>query len=132
MPVLVTSLVVLAFGTLFRCPDPSNAAVPLFTDQPCAGGTALSETAPNAVAPAPLTKDERTTLERIDNARPRRATPSERGEDDGREQRCAAARRGLDEIRATRRHGYRASASARLDANESRLRAEIEASCGVP
>jgi hypothetical protein len=133
MPFLSAVLFALALGTVFRCPDPTDASVPLFTDEPCPGGTAISESAANAIAPAPLTQGERATLERIDHdhARAPRATPSAHRADDGREQRCAAARRGLDEIRATRRRGYRVSSSARLDADESRLRAEVEASCGA-
>ena len=122
-----------AVAAMFRCPNPSDPSVPLFTDRPCVDGVALSEVAPNAIAPAPLTKEERETLERIDKARPpSHRVPSDVEADDRREQRCAAAREGLEKIRATRRHGYRASASARLDASESRLRAEAAATCGTP
>ena len=133
MALLFGSLAWMAIGVLFRCPDPSDPSVPLFTDRPCVDGVALSEVAPNAIAPAPLTKDERATLERIDKARPPpHRVQSGVDEDDQRQQRCEAARSGLERVRATRRHGYRASASARLDATESRLRAEVAAACSVP
>ena len=132
MPTIVAALAAFALGVVFRCDDPSGASVPLFTDRPCVGGTALAEVAPNTIAPAPLTSEERALLERIDKARPPRETKRDSGVDEERERRCAAARRGLDALRATRRHGYRASAAAQLDASEARLRTQAEESCGAP
>ena len=130
MPAVAIALAYLVLGVVFRCPSPDDPSVPLFTDRPCVGGATVSDVAPNAIAPAPLTSEERATLERIGKP-PRTQQRTLEPDDDRREQRCTAARKGLDDIRATRRHGYRASASARLDASEARLRAEVDATCGI-
>ncbi len=115
---------------IYRCTDASGA--PTFTDLPCESGQRVAITPPTIVDAPDLTPAERMQLEQIDRAMPRRAAaaaPALRYGPDRAAERCADARLRLDEVRAKKRRGYKASQAATLDARERNARARVERAC---
>ena len=80
-----------------------------------------------------LSAGEQATLDSLSHDKRTRSVPVQRTDaktqDD---RRCQAARDGLDRVRATKRHGYRASSAAKLDARERSYEAQRDRSCTQP
>ena len=118
--------------TIYRCPG--DAGETLFSDRPCAGGRVQTTQPIVTVDMSHLSAGEKATLDsssRTTSALAR--SPVQRTDaktqDD---RRCQAARDGLDRVRATKRHGYRASSAAKLDARERSYEAQRDRSCTQP
>lgn len=131
------TLIVLAIAaatptTIYRCPG--DAGETLFSDLPCVGGTAQTTQPLNTVDMSHLSRDEQATLDALSRtdkhrtgAAPVLRTNAKSSTKD--EQRCEAARDGLDRVRAIKRRGYRASSAATLDARERSYEAQRDRSC---
>lgn len=133
-------LIVLALGvaaptpaTIYKCPGTDGE--PLFSDRPCPGGHAQTTQPVITLDMSHFSADERATLERLKRAdsSPRKATPradaSGNANANARDDRCEAARDALDRVRASKRHGYRASRAAALDARERRYEEQRDRNC---
>ena len=125
-------LTVAATGNdVFKCTDPAGSVT--FTDQGCDPAEQVEQPAIDVtvVAPAELTPAERKLLtdvehrqraRRLEYARSQRQSAANRRRAQaGLQKRCAQAAAELEEIRATRRHGYPLSQDKALGERERSL-----------
>ncbi len=117
--------------TIYRCPGSDGEA--LFSDRPCPGGHPQTTQPVITLDMSHLSPDEQVTLERLKQlgVPPREATARAKPSagTSARDDRCEAAREGLDQVRASKRRGYRASSAAALDARERRYEAQRDRNC---
>jgi hypothetical protein len=114
--------------TIYRCPGSDGET--MFSDLPCPGGQTQTMQPVISLDMSHFSADEQATLDRLQraDASPRAAMPprpNAKTQDD----RCEAARDGLDRVRASKRRGYRASSAAALDARERRYEAQRDRAC---
>ncbi len=108
---------------IVACED--EQGVVWFTDLPCAGAREVREVSVSDITvieiakPTELEQRRLTAMQRLPD-RPRQGQRGGAQPDEARL--CAEAQRGLDELRDTRRRGYKVSQSAALDARERTLR----------
>lgn len=124
-----------AAGTIYRCPGSDGET--MFSDRPCPGGRTQTTQPVITIGMSPLSASEQTTLERIGGDAENRsgATPALRKNAKFRSQgepRCQAALDGIEQVRAIKRRGYRASSAATLDARERRYEAQRDRECARP
>ena len=120
--------------TVYRCEGDSGEV--MFTDLACPDGRVQ---APQSVVTidmgslsgaevATLARLQRDDAARVKHANQPRSYSLARSFDQG-ARRCAAARAGLDQVHAIKRHGYRVSSAAGLDARERKYRSQQNQNC---
>jgi len=120
--------------TVYRCVGDSGEV--MFSDLACPGGRVQTSQSVVTIDMGSLSAAEVTTLNRLqrdDAARDKeaklpRSNSLARSLTQG-ARRCAAARAGLDQVHAIKRHGYRASSAAALDARERKYRTQQHQNC---
>ena len=117
--------------TIFRCVGPDGHVE--FRGMPCPAGQRIVLEAGVPSPPRGLSAEEQTALKALVG---RLDAPAERGVEARRwraeqraqrEGRCEAARRALAELRTKKRRGYPVTESRKLDAEEARLRKQLNA-----
>ena len=127
-------------GTVYRCVGASGEV--MFTDLACPGGRVQTAQTLVTIDMGNFSAAEGATLERLqreDAARSKQAAPARlnsvasprSGAIAQRALRCAAARAGLDQVRAIKRHGYRASRAAALNARERKYQSQQHQNCAA-
>jgi hypothetical protein len=120
--------------TVYRCVGGSGEV--MFTDLPCPGGRVQAPHAVVTIDMGSLSAAEVATLNRLHRDDAARGKQSKQPRSDSivhsltqAARRCAAARAGLDQVHAIKRHGYRAASAAALDARERKYRSQQKQSC---
>lgn len=121
-------------GAVYRCIGASGEV--MFTDLACPGGRVQVPQTVVTIDMGKLSAAEVATLNRLrrEDAAQGKQTKHPQSNSLARAltqgaRRCAAARAGLDQVRAIKRHGYRASGAAALDARERKYRSQQSQSC---
>lgn len=115
-----------ATNRIVSCED--EQGIVWFTDLPCPDAREVKVSRITVVETPELTDAERRRLAEIGRSPARvRAAGAQTLVDEQRL--CADAQRGLDELRDTRRRGYKVSQSAALDSRERALRTTVDKSC---